>query len=289
MVKTYAMLLFACAAWGFQPVCAKWILIDWTPVSITLYRYVIITVLWFFVAWHNEGRRMLPNIQDMWCLVIMGLLGVLLNNVLEFEGLKYTTVTNATLISATQPAVTAFMAVFLIHERLSGIRWLGIILSFVGVMLVVSNGCWETIYQIDFNKGDILYGASQMAWAIYTFISLFVMKRVSPVAATFWFSLYGTILTGIYGVATSSLVIVPLSGISILSWLYIIFIGGFLSLYFYNVGVKNAGPSVASVFLNIMPIVGMMSGYAALHEYIGVVQLSGAAAIIIGVAMTSRH
>lgn len=289
MVKTYSMLLFACVAWGVQPVFIKWLVAEWTPETITVARYMIVTVLWLILAWRKDGKAIMPQGRNAWlCLAAMGFFGILLNNVLQFAGLQYTTVTNCTLIASTQPAVTACMAFFLIRERLSAVKWLGIFISFAGVLAVVSNGSWEVIRQIDFNIGDILCFIAQMAWAVYMFFSLQAMRRLSPEAATLWFCFFGGIMTAVWSVGSGTLNLSPLSGMALVSFLYVMFIGGFLSLFFYNVGVKNAGPSVAAIFLNIMPVVGMVSGYLAFGDIIGVVQLGGAAAILLGVFLTTH-
>jgi drug/metabolite transporter (DMT)-like permease len=289
MFKTYFMLAFASAVWGFQPVCVKWLVSEWTPVTLTVVRYAFISLCLFFIVYLREGKNILPPKAIWGRLILMGFFGVLVNNVLQFAGLQYTTVTNCTLISATAPAVTALLAVFLIRERLSVIKWIGIFFSFAGVLAIVSNGSMELIRQIDFNIGDILCFASQVSWAVYCFISLKVMKYISAAATTFWFGLIGGFMTCLYGIVSGTLQVTPLSPVALGSFAYMVFLGGLISLYFYNIGVKMAGPSISAIFLNIMPVVGMVSGAALFNDQIGPIQLVGAAAIIIGVFLTTHH
>ncbi|MGE1062968.1 DMT family transporter [Megasphaera paucivorans] len=289
MFKTYFMLAFASAVWGFQPVCVKWLVAEWSPVTLTVIRYSFISLCLALVIYPREGKKMIPPKAAWGWLALMGFFGVLLNNVLQFAGLQYTTVTNCTLISATSPAVTALMAVFLIRERLSIIKWIGIFFSFAGVLAIVSDGSIELIRQIDFNIGDILCFASQTSWAIYCFISLKAMKYISAAAATLWFGLIGGLMTLVYGIAAGTLQVTPLSPLAMGSFVYMVFLGGLISLYFYNIGVKMAGPSISAIFLNIMPVVGMVSGAVLFNDHIGPIQLIGAAAIIMGVFLTTHH
>jgi drug/metabolite transporter (DMT)-like permease len=289
MVKTYFMLAFASAVWGFQPVCVKWLVAEWTPVTVTVIRYIFISLLLVITLYPKEGKKMFPPKKSWGWLALMGFFGILLNNVLQFAGLQYTTVTNCTLIAATSPAVTAFMAFFLIRERLSLIKWIGIFISFAGVLCIVSNGSLELIQNIDFNLGDILCFTAQTSWAIYCFISLKVMKYISAAAATLWFGLLGGFMTFIYGLFSNTIQVTMLSPVALGSFIYMVILGGFISLFFFNVGVKKAGPSVSAIFLNIMPVVGMISGNLLFADQIGIVQLGGAAAIFIGVFMTTHH
>lgn len=56
MVKTYFMLFFACAIWGFQPACVKLLVAEWPPAAMIVVRYAIIALMWFAAAWHAEGK-----------------------------------------------------------------------------------------------------------------------------------------------------------------------------------------------------------------------------------------
>ena len=286
--KTYFLLVLAAASWGFQPTCIKWLVGEWSPVTITFVRYVFLSMILLGMAWWQEGARMLPKGRSWWYLLGMGLSGVMLNNILQFTGLLTTTVTNCTLISATTPAVTAILAVVFIRERLNLIAWGGILLSFCGVLLIVSHGSLEVIRQIDFNVGDIYCFLSQIVWAIYSLLGLRVMHEMSPVAVTGWGGLLGGITTGIYGLAAQDLSISMLSMPAALSFVYAVVIGGVMAMVCWNLGVKHAGPSITSIFLNIMPIVGMMAGHFFFADEIGLIQLGGAAAICGGVYMTTH-
>ena len=57
----------------------------------------------------------------------------------------------------------------------------------------------------------------------------------------------------------------------------------------WNACSKVVGPSIATIFLNIMPMVGMLSGYVLFGDEIGTVQLFGAAAIIVGVSLVTNY
>ena len=40
---TYALLVLVAAIWGFQPSCIKWLALEWSPVTITVVRYAIMS------------------------------------------------------------------------------------------------------------------------------------------------------------------------------------------------------------------------------------------------------
>ena len=286
--QTYLLLILTSAIWGFQPICIKWIVAEWTPVTLTTIRYVCISAVLFLLLYRQTGGRVLPPKGCWVSLLLMGLNGVALNNVLQFSGLQYTTVTNCTLISATGPAITAFLAAIFVRERLSMKAWLGIVISFVGVMAVVSSGSLEVIRQIDFNFGDVLCFLSQIVWTIYSLIGLRVMDRMSALAVTAWGGLFGGIMTGLYGLGMGELQFTMPGGLAWGSFIYTVFLGGVLSMLGWNLGVKHAGASISAIFLNIMPVVGMLGGFLLLDESLGISQLAGAVAIFGGVYLTTH-
>jgi drug/metabolite transporter (DMT)-like permease len=284
----YAMLIFSSVIWGFQPVCIKWLLEAWNPVTITTVRYFLISLILFVILYRRQGRQIFPHKEDIKWFVLMGLFGIFLNNVLQFSGLKETTVVNCTLISATSPAITAFFAFFIIRERLSLFSWIGIAVSFAGVLTVVSDGSWEVIRQIDFHVGDVLCFLSQISWAFYSFAALNVMRRVSVGVTTLWAGFCGAIFTLVYGLIVGEFQVSLLPPLPLLSFAYMAILGGLLSIFFYNYAMNETGPSLASIFLNIMPVVGMFSGFLVLSESIDVVQIAGALTIFIGVYWTTH-
>lgn len=288
-LHTYMMLMLAAAIWGFQPSCIKWLREVWTAETIVVMRYAIVTVVLLGVVYLRERETFWPQGRNIWLALIgMGIMGMLLNNVLQFNGIPYTTVTNTTLISATTPAITVVLAFLLLRERVKLLAGVGACLSFAGVLAIVSHGDMEVIRTIDFNFGDMLCFLSQVSWALYSIIIVYVIRRMSVLCATGWASFFGCILTLIYGIVTGTFHLIPLESGQILLLLYPAFLGGIFALIVWNHAVKVVGASNSTIFLNVMPVAGMISGYLLFDEIIGTVEILGAAAIFTGVYLTGK-
>ena len=288
-LKSYILLSLVAAFWGFQPSCVKWLLKAWSPVTIIGLRYILLSIILISWSYYREREKMFPGPEDWFYLVSMGLLGVALNNVLQFTALQYTSVTNCTLISATTPCLTAVASVLFVRERLHPLVWLGIIISFLGVLTIVSKGSLVVLANIDFNRGDILALLSQLAWTGYTLLGVIVMKRLSPMAVTGWSGIFGSFMVYMFGMVTGTFKVTSLQVAPLVSFLYILLLGGLYGMVAWNACSKAVGPSIASIFLNIMPVVGMVAGFILFHEEIGFVQLFGAAAIICGVTLVTNY
>lgn len=171
---TYILLSLIGLLWGFQPITLKWLLPYWTPATITTFRFLVVGMVILFYQYFRLGRdmaKLLPRKTDWPWIVFMGINGQMLNSVLQFHGLQFTTVTNSTLITATTPAITSVCAYLILHEAFSKKQWLGILLSFSGVLAVITKGNFDIIRTMSFNVGDVFCIASQLAWAFYSLAS----------------------------------------------------------------------------------------------------------------------
>ena len=286
--QTYILLSLATIFWGIQPLCIKILIANWTPASLTCLRYLFISMILFFIMYLRHEKQFIPPKNCIIPLLLMGLTGIAINNVSQFTGLKYSTITNCTLIAATGPAVTALLSAIFIRERLKLLQWIGIVISFVGVIFLITKGSWEILTNFKFNPGDILFFTCQIVWAAYSIIGLRVMKHLSAIAVTAWSGLLGSIEVALFALFTNQLGYVSLDFSGWSSFAFVVLCGGVGSMLFWNIGVKNAGPSMAAIFSNLTPIFGMLCGAVFLREEIGFMQISGALAIFIGVYITTH-
>lgn len=286
--QTYLLLSLATIFWGIQPLCIKILIASWTPASLTCLRYLLISLILFLIMYLRHEKKFIPPKNCIIPLLLMGLTGIAINNVSQFTGLKYSTITNCTLIAATGPAVTALLSAVFIRERLKLLQWIGIIISFIGVIFLITKGSWEILTNFRFNPGDILFFTCQIVWATYSIIGLRVMKHLSAIAVTAWSGLLGSIEVALFAMCTDQLGYINLDGVGWGSFAFVVLCGGVGSMLFWNIGVKNAGPSMAAIFSNLTPIFGMLCGAVFLNEEIGIMQISGALAIFVGVYITTH-
>lgn len=286
--KFYGLLALTAAVWGVQPLFVKLAVREITPVTLTCIRYALISATLFAIMLWDRKSRVLPPRQCLFPLICMGLTGVALNNVAQFTGLQYSTVGNATLIASTTPAVTALLAVLFLRERLLPVQWLGILISLAGTLVLISKGSLHSLLHISFNYGDVLFFVCQLGWAAYSLIGFRVMRHLPALATTAWSGVFGTLATVLYGLVTEELRYAPLSPAAVGYLAYMVWGGGVCAMVFWNISVKAAGVGQAAIFLNIMPLVGILVGVLVLHEAFYWQECFGAAGILSGVCLLTQ-
>ena len=273
------MVLSACIIWGAQPMFVTFVVREFDPIPLVSIRYFTVGVV-LLAALAYSGEKLLPPRKAWLPLFLMGVLSVGGNNVAQFTGLQYSTVANLTIIASLTPAVTALLS--LVHERLHKLQWLGIAASIIGAVYLISKGSLSTIINLNFNFGDILFCVSMVAWAFYTILVAQVSKYVSAYSAVAWAGLLGSLATAAYSILTGQFALpYDLSALAWGSYFYV--------MLFWNKGIRVIGPSQAAVFMNLMPLVGIICGIAFLEESFYTSEAVGGALIIAGVYLTTQY
>lgn len=286
--KYHLSLAIACILWGIQPVAIKIVVAEMDPVIMIPIRYFLLGIIFFFIMKLKGEQRFLPLKTCLWGLCLMGFFGITISNGAQFLGLRYSTATNATLIGAIAPTITALLATIFTKERLNFLQWIGIMISFLGVVYLISNGSLAMLLNISFNFGDILFLIGELGWSIYCLISVPIMKKMSVISVTAWAGLFGAVQTAIYGECTAGFIIPQLSQIAIYCFAFIVLGGGVTAMMCWNVGIKHIGASTACIFLNLMPIVGIITAAFTIHETITLTHIISTITILIGVYITTH-
>lgn len=286
--KYYVLLALSCMLWGFQPVTIKFVTAQMDIMTVIPLRYLFLSITVFILMKITGEKQFLPPKSCILSLMAMGFFGVTVSNGVQFTGLSYSTVGNMTIISTTAPIITAVLARIILKERLNLLQSCGIIISFAGTLYLLSNGTVDTFINMSFNKGDIFFFIGEVAWVVYILISIPVLKKMSVLAVTAWAGIFGGVFTAVYSEVTTGFNITALSPLAFISFLYMIWGGGVAAMMFWNLGTKFVGASHAAIFLNLMPVVGIVSAYFTLGEAITLQKIVSAVIIISGVYITTH-
>jgi drug/metabolite transporter (DMT)-like permease len=286
--RIIALLTFTALLWGGNAVAAKKVLSEISPFVVTMLRFAVFSCLLLLVSWYRGGRQCLPALRQLPTLFLMGLFGTVVNNGVQFTGLMYSTAINCVVITAFGPAITGVLAAVMLNERLNGRQWLGVAISSVGVVVIASGGSWARLTGLSFNWGDALFLFACLGWSLYSIFGRRVMKELSPLTTTAWAGLFGTLQMLILCLLQGFDGSVPLTGQNWAWFAYMCIGSGLVAFTLWNVGVAAIGPNRASLFINLIPLFGILFSVLLLGEAVG--WFHGAAALLIigGVGLATR-
>ncbi|MFG6113562.1 DMT family transporter [Halobacillus sp. MO56] len=291
MWKAYAFVMLAIILFSGNFIAGKVATAEIAPFTLAWLRTLIaLLVLLIFARQEFKYARSLM-LKNWKALYGMALTGVVLFPALVYTSLNYTTTINASIVEALTPSVAMVLSFLFLRERFTGLQVTGVVISFSGVLYIITQGSLGVLVELGFNIGDLIMLMAVISWAFY---SLLVNKHGSK------FPMYGSLL---FMLAMGNGTLLVLS--AILEWIpggfdidwsakvvwSVLYTGVFpavIALLAWNQAVAMIGPSKASVFLNLIPVVTAIMAFVFLGEAMTSAQFLGGALVLGGVYMTTR-
>lgn len=237
-------------------VAGKYTTLDLGPLTTTLLRYLVALVFLALLLPRYKRRALALSRRDVALAVLLGLFGIVGYHYFFFLSLRHTEVANTAIINALSPVMTSVAAALAIGERLGRRNYLGIVVAFLGVLLLLSRGDMGAILAVRFNLGDLLMLLSVASWMIYALLVRTMVDRYSGFTLTFYATLFGVLLLFVLAPQESPLQsVAQISRASLLSVLYMGICGSGLGYLLYNLSIREIGPTRTSSFVySVIPI-----------------------------------
>ena len=275
----YFLLLFTSFLWGGNFVVGKTLVDHASPVTLTTLRWIIAVIVLIPIVWWKE-KSLLPSRKAIFPLILMGLTGVVLFNLFQFLALEFTSATNVGLISTLNMFSIAMFSFLFLKEKINTLQVGSMLISFVGVLLVLSKGHLEVLFSIGFNKGDLLMCAAVCVWGIYSVIGKWAMKHTTPLMATLYSGIFGVIVLIPFNVRDFT--ITNLDASFVQSIIYTGVVSTVVCMLLWNIGVQKLGATTSAMFLNFNPIFTAVIAFMWLGERMTWIQGVGSLIVITG-------
>jgi len=163
MSRVDVYLLLTAIIWGSNYSVIKFVVQDVPGRAFNGLRLAIASAVFLSViaARRMDHVRRLSR-RDWAVVVLLGIVGQFMYQILFIDGLERTSAMNASIIIACTPIAVSVVSAALGHERLPLAHWLGTALSFVGVTLIVGGGAVSGVSSpvgdIIFTNGSVITG-----------------------------------------------------------------------------------------------------------------------------------
>ncbi|MDF2679582.1 MAG: conserved hypothetical rane protein [Brevibacillus sp.] len=286
MKPIYAVLLLCTSLlWGGNFVVGKFLVGHASSMTLTNLRWIIAVVCLIPMVWFRE-KRILPTKQAVLPLILMGVTGVALFNLFMFWALERTDATNVGLLSTLNPVSIAIFSFLLVKEKIRPLQILAMLISFGGVLVVLSNGDLGHLANLHFNVGDLWMLAAVAMWGIYSVCARWAMQTVTPLMSTLYSGVFGVALMLPFNLTTFTI-----QNTNWPFWVSLFYVGVLatvVSMVMWNVGVQKVGATSSGMFLNFNPVFTAILAFFLLGERMTTVQLLGSVIVIVGCYLFSR-
>ncbi len=287
--KAYLFLLTTALIWGGNAVAGKMAVGHVSPFLMTLIRWVIAFGLIITIS-VPQLRQDWPAIRRNWLyLLLMGATGFTGFNALLYTALHYTSAINAVIEQAGMPFVIFVANFFIFRMRATGGQVVGFLLTLSGIALTAANGDLQTLLSLKLNFGDLLMLFAVLVYAAYTVGLRFKpeLHWKSMMAATAGGAMIAAIPLGVYEWWNGAAQVPDAKG-----WAVVAFIAIFPSLFAQTLfvrGVEIIGSNRAGLFINLVPIFGMLLSIGLIGEPLHVYHMVSLVLVLGGIVMAERN
>lgn len=284
----YLYLILAMALWSAALVIARGVHEIAPPFALAFWRWLgaAIALLPFALP---RLRCELPATPESRRRAIGVCTLMVIGTTLSIVAMSYTTAIDATVINATQPAVTALVALAVLAERLSRVQVAGVFAAFAGILVMVFQADFDALLQLSINSGDLIMFAAVCFWSCYA-VALHGSGALPSLAVLlFLISSSGAVAVLPFYVAealSGRQFVVSLQSVS--AAIYLSLGATLIAVYFWSAAIRCVGANRAAVFLNLIPVFGVALAVGFLGERLFAYHLAGAGLVIAGIFLVVR-
>ncbi|MEI2666046.1 DMT family transporter [Rossellomorea sp. LJF3] len=272
--------------WGISFVSTKAVLDALDPYTLLVLRFAI-GALFLLMLLLLKGSRIIIPLKYIPHLLILGVLGVFIHQVIQATALLTIEASSAGWMISFSPVFTVILSMMFLHEKMTLPKALGMIIAITGVLMVTTAGSGQSI-GFTVNIGYLLMILSTLNWAVYSVLLKKLRIELPSLVITFYMSLLGFSLTIPFLIRNRGWE--GISQLSHVEWGHLIFLGVFVSgiaYWYWAKALEVLDASKVSMFLYLEPVTTLLAAILLLHEKVFLISILGGVIIIIGVVIVN--
>lgn len=270
--------------WGTTFISTKILLVDFSPVEILFFRFVM--GLLALTAVLPKRLKLTDRRQEL-TFALAGLCGVCMYYLLENIALTYTLASNVGVIISAAPFFTAILTHLTMkgEEKLGASFFIGFFAAMAGICLISFSGSGLHINPV----GDLLAVLAAFVWACYSVLT----RKISSYGYNTILSTRRVFIYGILFMAPTLFLFdfrLDLGRFANPVYLFnIVFLGlGASALCFvtWNLAVRRLGAVKTSVYIYMVPVITVVTSVIVLHETITLMSAAGTVLTLAGLFLS---
>lgn len=246
--------------YGASHVLAKGVMPAYlTPNVFILFRALGATILFWLVKSFYVREKVAR--KDLLLLATCGMFGVAVNQLFFFHGLNLSSSINSGIIMATNPILVVILSFFILKEKITVGKAVGILLGTSGaILLTLTAGTGKG----DSVLGDTFLFINAASYAIYLVIAKPLMAKYSPLTVITYVFTFGVGFILLYPPTLTEFFTTNFSVIPSDAWIkiaYVVVGVTFMTYLLTMYGLKYLSPSVSSAYIYLQPVLVMIFAY----------------------------
>jgi drug/metabolite transporter (DMT)-like permease len=283
----YALNILAMVFWAFSFIWYKDVYQFLQPFTTILTRLIISAALLFLVS-ASIGKLQKINFKDFKLILGLAVFEPFLYFVGESLGMQLVTPTTGAVIIALIPLLVPIFAYIFLKERLSVKNIIGVLLSFIGVLLVIITRDFELAAS---SKGLMLMGLAVIAAIFYSILLKRLTDLYNPLTLIAWQNLIGAVLflplVIIFDIKDWNPGMVSIG--ALIPILKLAIFASSFAFLFYSNAVQVLGAVRANIFTNLIPVFTAAFSFFFLNEKLILQNILGILLVIAGLVLSQLN
>jgi drug/metabolite transporter (DMT)-like permease len=296
MLWYFTLLAAASLIWSAQGTAVKFLDRNMGPIAITFLPFYITTLS--FVPLLIRKRRANPGaVRPTWSdwgkFALAGVLGQVLAQLGMTWGISRSLASNGAVLNLMIPVITAVLASFMLHEKLSLLRIASLLIGLVGVLLMsVEDLRHVSFLEMKYLVGNSLILVGCFGSSFYNTYCKGLMKRFQEIEIL------------IFSYITASLASIPLliwaepfhwsvfRTFDWKSWVAFAFLAILMygaSMLFFFAALEHLDVTAASVSLYLVPIFGVLMAAVVLGERLSALAMVGSGIVLVATILIMKY
>ena len=227
--------------------------------------------------------------KDRLTILKCGLFGMSINIAAFIAGLDYSTPVNSSILIIISPIFVVILSFFIFKNKINFIKILGIILGFIGAMILILTADSNSSIGRNIPLGNFLFIVNSISYAYYLIIVKPMAEKYDLITLFKWLFLIGLIFNfplGINQFLDVDWVSLPLWE-AVLPMVFVV-VGTTCMTYFLNgYALSKITSTEVAVFMYLQPIIGILFAIFTKSDTITLIMFVASVLIFTGVYLTS--
>ena len=289
--KAYFMLVCATLFWAGNFMVGKFAFFsNVPPMSLVFVRWSLVWLLLLPFTYKEIIKYKEVIFKNLPLLLFLALTSVGLFNSFTYLSLVYTQVINASLFNTAIPAIIILLCFIFKIEKTNKYQILGLIISVLGILSIITKLNLEILLSLSFNKGDLIMIGGVISWGLYSSFlkkKKFTLPLLTLVHVLCTFGLIFIFPQFMFEFSQGQRINLNIELIYILIFLALFPSIG--SYYCWAGAVSIIGANRAGIFLSLIPLFSTIMAIFFYNEQFKFFHLIGAILIIIGLFLSNKE
>lgn len=257
------------------------------PLGFIFIRVSAVTFLFWLSYFGGSKYQAGIEKKDWLRLVLGGLFGVALNQMLFFMGLNWTFPIHASLVMMATPLLITIISIFVLRERIKPEKGLGLLLGISGAVLLMSAGKELTLTG-NSALGDFFILLNATSYAIYMVMIKPLMHKYRPIIVIRWVFFFGFLIVLPFGWPQfAAIKWSQFQASDYLAVSFIVICTTFFTYLWNMYALKHLPPSTAGAYIYLQPIFAAIISILVTHEQLTTVKIVATLLIFSGVYLVN--